>query len=89
MSHEYNNEIIQEVADHCSLELIDSYDKFSDFNSFHEGYAVLLEEVEELWDEIKDKNKTVSRIEMESIQVAAMAMKMLVFIKKNAMEVDK
>ncbi len=45
------------------------------FASFHEGYATLKEEVEELWDEIKvnSANRSRQRIHDEAIQVAAMA----------------
>ena len=49
-----------------------------DFNSTHEWYGVLKEEVDELWDEIK-KNKNCYELsftmEKEAIQVAAMALK--------------
>ena len=48
------------------------------FNSKHEGYGILLEEVDELWDEIKSKNATDSDIQAECLQVAAMALKLLV-----------
>lgn len=41
----------------------------------HEGYAVLLEEVDELWDEIKKRDKNWTEIRKEAIQVAAMAMR--------------
>lgn len=75
--------IIQEVTDHVQLETVDSYDKFRDFNSYHEGYAVIKEEVDELWDEIKTKEKDFQAIEEEAIQVAAMAMKLLVFMRKR------
>ena len=46
------------------------------FASFHEGYAVLKEEVEELWAEIKANgaNRDRRRIHDEAIQVAAMAL---------------
>lgn len=48
--------------------------------SFHEGYAVILEELEELWDEIKQKptarNKDLMRA--EAVQVAAMAVRFIV-----------
>jgi hypothetical protein len=43
------------------------------FNSAHEGYAVLLEEVDELWDEVKCNNRILARA--EAIQVAAMAVR--------------
>ena len=44
----------------------------NDFNNFHEGYAVLLEEVDELWDEIKKKNPDLCNLKKEVIQVSAM-----------------
>lgn len=74
---------IQEIGDRCMLELLDSYDKFPDFNSHHEGYAIIKEEVDELWDAIKLKPRPVEDVKEEAIQVSAMAMKLLVFIYKN------
>jgi NTP pyrophosphatase (non-canonical NTP hydrolase) len=49
------------------------------FNSSHEGYAVLLEELDEVWEEIKkSKNYTLSNeAKQELIQVAAVAMRMI------------
>jgi len=49
--------------------------KFGSFNSDHEGYAVLKEEVDELWDEIKRDNPTKAR--EEAIQVAAMGLRFI------------
>jgi NTP pyrophosphatase (non-canonical NTP hydrolase) len=49
----------------------------TDFVNQHEGYAVLLEEVDELWVEVK-KNQKVYDLEAqrkEAIQVAAMAIR--------------
>jgi len=59
------------------LELTFATEKFNAFNSTHEGYAVILEELDELWDEIKanSDSKTMSK---EAIQVAAMALRFLV-----------
>lgn len=51
--------------------------KFPTFNSCHEGYAVLLEEVDELWDAIKTKGEGSPEVEEEAIQVAAMAIRFL------------
>lgn len=47
-------------------------------HSFHEGYAVLLEEVEEVWDEVKLKSSLRNRDKMlhELVQVGAMAQRM-------------
>lgn len=44
--------------------------------SIHEGYAVILEEVEELQAECFDRHKPVDRILKELIQVAAMCQRM-------------
>jgi len=52
--------------------------KFGKFNSAHEGYAVLLEEVDELWQEVK--HGTPERMREEAIQVAAMGLRFLVDI---------
>lgn len=50
--------------------------KFPEFASEHEGYAVILEEMDELWDAIK-ANKTTTLVDRmnEAIQIAAMAIK--------------
>lgn len=47
-------------------------------NSPHESYAVLLEEVDELWHEIKDRDAQPADIQAEAVQVAAMAIRLLV-----------
>lgn len=44
-------------------------------HSYHEGFAVLKEEVDELWDEIKLKNPSREAIRKEALQVAAMAVR--------------
>ena len=46
------------------------------FNSYHEGYAVLKEEVDELWDDIKGNRRSGAR--EEAVQVAAMAIQFLI-----------
>ena len=53
--------------------------KYHPFNSNHEGYAVLLEEVDELWDAIK-KSKSVDAddgMKKECIQIAEMAVRFM------------
>ena len=54
-------------------------EKFGKFNSTHEGYAVILEEMDELWGLIKN-NASPELLEKEAIQVAAMALRFLVDI---------
>lgn len=53
--------------------------KHRPMNSAHEGYAVLLEEVDELWDEVKKQNEARSKDAMrkEAIQIAAMAIRFI------------
>ncbi len=53
--------------------------KFGTFASAHEGYAILLEEVDELWEAIKSKDGFESgAVAREAVQVAAMAVRFLV-----------
>lgn len=47
------------------------------YNSMHEGYAVIKEEFDELWDEIKVKDRDRAKILKECIQVAATAMRFM------------
>lgn len=46
-------------------------------NSFHEAYAVILEELEEFWDEVKKKRRErdCDLLRAELVQVAAMCLR--------------
>lgn len=59
----------------CEVET--AVDKWPPLNSAHEGYGVLKEEVDELWDCVKVKqcNRDLSEMKKEAIQVAAMAVR--------------
>jgi NTP pyrophosphatase (non-canonical NTP hydrolase) len=50
------------------------------FNSAHEGYGVLAEEVDELWQHVKtnQKRRDLQAMRKEAIQVAAMALRFAV-----------
>jgi NTP pyrophosphatase (non-canonical NTP hydrolase) len=52
-------------------------EKWPQFNSAHEGFGVLLEEVDELKAHVwtKQKNRDLEAMRKEAIQVAAMAMR--------------
>lgn len=49
-------------------------------NSAHEGYAVILEELDELWDEVKKspKKRDMEAMKNECIQVGAMCLRFLI-----------
>ena len=70
-----------EICDAVYSEFYRAADLHKPFNSAHEGYAILLEEVDELWDEVKkNPHKSPERLanmRTEAIQVAAMAMQFL------------
>ena len=53
------------------------------FHSFHEGWGVMQEELEELFDEIRVKNPSYESIHTEAIQVAAMALRIAVCARRK------
>jgi len=50
------------------------------FNSAHEGWAIIKEELDELWEEVRKKKISRSKelMEKEAIQIAAMAIRFIV-----------
>lgn len=61
------------------IEFLRASDLYPGFHSNHEGYAVIKEEVDELWDEIKRSKDTKGneRIQHELIQIGAMVLRYL------------
>ena len=70
-----NVEIAEEVLD----ELDQATKKFGKFASPHEGYAIIKEELDELWEEVRKQYdvRTKGNMRKESIQIAAMAMRFI------------
>lgn len=69
--------IYSKVLTEVGEELGRALRKHEKVNSAHEGYAVILEELDELWDEVKvraNKRRT-KKMRKEAIQVAAMAIR--------------
>ena len=60
------------------IELDKATETFGAFASAHEGYAILIEETDELWEAIKSKHATVQEQRNEAVQVAAMALRFLI-----------
>ena len=68
------------AIDDVILELSRARKNFPPFNTAHEGYAVLYEEVDELWEEVKKNPAKRDYVKMraEAIQVAAMAIRLAI-----------
>lgn len=68
---------MKKVFEEVEAEVSFAVGKFPSFNTAHEGYAVLLEEVDELWEHVKVKQgkRDVAKMRREAIQVAAMAIR--------------
>jgi hypothetical protein len=69
---------IQTVILDVEVELHNAESLHSPAHSYHEAFAILKEEVDELWEEIKQKEPCNQRITSEATQVAAMALRFLV-----------
>lgn len=75
MADEKLTTLLLEVA----TELKAAIDRYEPMTNNHEGYAVILEELDELWDEIKAHKSFERTNEMrkEAKQVAAMAIRFM------------
>ncbi len=61
-----------------AAELTRARSKHGPMRGAHEGYAVLLEEVDELWDEVKRQGADKDAMRKEALQVAAMGVRFAV-----------
>lgn len=62
-------------------EVARAIDKHGGMASAHEGYAVIQEEVDELWDEVKADRGYQESAMTEAKQIAAMGLKYLVYLR--------
>lgn len=71
---------LKRVAEDVGREVGAAMAAFPPFNSAHEGYAVLDEERDELWQHVKVKQgqRDIAKMRKEAIQVAAMAIRFVV-----------
>lgn len=63
--------------------------KFPAFHSAHEGYAVALEEVDELWAEVKRSRPDHAAMQTEALQCAAMFVRFLTDVTMPKVEVAR
>lgn len=64
---------------HVGWEFCRARDKHAPMNSLHEAYAVIEEERDELWDEVKRRkdSRDFARVYIETVQIAAMCMRLV------------
>lgn len=70
-------ENLMDLAHEAFFEARRAADLFAPFNSAHEGYAIILEELEELkdWVFMKQSKRDPNEMKKEAIQLAAMALR--------------
>ena len=73
---ELNDPILQDVLTQIGMEVVRATRKFGPFASAHEGYAIIKEELDELWDDVKENRLVDSS--REAVQVGAMAARYLI-----------
>lgn len=61
-------------SDMVAAEIASARTNHKNINSFHEGYAIILEELDEVWEEVRKRSSERSndRTLKELVQVAAM-----------------
>lgn len=66
-------DLYEDIAD----EVLEDLYKHGEYHSLHEGYAMLAEEVDELWDWVRAKRekRDPAAIRREAVQIAAVAVK--------------
>lgn len=70
--------MVDNVLQEVKTELAKARKAHPDMNSAHEGYAVILEELDELWEEAKGHSPNqLKRMREEAVQVAAMAVRFI------------
>ena len=78
------HEILVEIQD----EVLAMVKEHGDFKSCHEGYAVILEVLEMLWDEVKRpaEDRDLQTLRGKALCVAASAAKFALFVEKKGLE---
>ncbi len=69
-------------------ELFEAVRQFPPFNSPHEGYAVIREELEELWEHAKSNTGLSPEALQEAIQVATMAVRYFIDLGAQARQAE-
>lgn len=73
-----NGDQIAQVLALVGYELAAALKRFAPFNSPHEGWAVIREELDELWEHVKANDGRGQDAVDEAIQIAAMATRYII-----------
>jgi hypothetical protein len=75
---------MDEILKQICAETNRAQDLYPQLNSSHEGYAVIREELDELWDLIKQAKhgRCTENMRYEAVQVAAMAVRFILDLSK-------
>lgn len=73
--------LLDSVRDAVTIETA----KYGIFNTTHEAYGILLEEVDELWEEIKKKrrDRNMQNMHEEALQIASIAVRFALDMKRK------
>jgi hypothetical protein len=77
----YEKDRENQAIDAVRRELYTSTEKYGTFRTTHEAFGVLREEVDEFWDACKANN--LVEMEAEAIQVAAMAIRLIIDARRT------
>lgn len=80
---------LEKIASEAMHEVLRASRLYRKHNSPHEAYAILKEEVDEFWDEVKKEIHDNAAMRKELIQIAAMAMRTIHDLKLNPDSVPK
>lgn len=69
---------VQNVGKMVTNELFKAIAKHKGMNSPHEAYAVILEEVDEFWDEVRKQKPEKADMLKELLQISAMAQRAII-----------
>ena len=69
---------VKKIMDEILQEYLRASKKFKPMASPHEGYAVIKEELDELWEDIKTNSDPLGNMRTEAIQIATMGMRFVI-----------
>ena len=74
---------LEDVLSDVGEEVVTALDRFPSLNSPHEGWAVIKEEMDELWEEVKANRGRGEDALYEAKQVAAMAVRYILDLREG------